>query len=273
MAAPTTLTYQHFPAGERGFFRAPVLISGTHDAVLIDGGFTLPDGKALAEAIRASGKTLTTIYISQSDPDYYFSLAPIKAAFPEARVIAASATIAAIKGNVEKKLATWGPQLKENGPQRLADIVMPEPFDGPALTLEGHALEIVEADGLANRRYVWVPALKAIFGGVLVFSGTHVWTADTRGAEGRAAWRKTLDSMAARSPSVVVAGHLLPGAPTDASAIAYTRDYLLAFEQELARHSNSADLIKAMTARYPDAGMTVALQIGAKVATGEMQWG
>ncbi|CAD2248593.1 MBL fold metallo-hydrolase [Xanthomonas arboricola] len=273
MAAPTTLTYQHFPAGEHGFFRAPVLISGARDAVLIDGGFTLPDGKALAEAIRASGKTLTTIYISQSDPDYYFSLAPIKAAFPKARVVAASATIAAIKGNVEKKLATWGPQLKENGPQRLADIVMPEPFDGPALTLEGHALEIVEADGLANRRYVWVPALKAIFGGVLVFSGTHVWTADTRGAEGRAAWRKTLDRMAARSPSVVVAGHLLPGAPTDASAIAYTRDYLLAFEQELARHSNSADLIKAMTARYPDAGMTVALQIGAKVATGEMQWG
>ncbi|CAD0314823.1 MBL fold metallo-hydrolase [Xanthomonas hortorum] len=273
MAAQTTLTYHHFPAGEHGFFRAPVLISGARDAVLIDGGFTLPDGKALAEAIRASGKTLTTIYISQSDPDYYFSLAPIKAAFPKARVIAASATIAAIKGNVEKKLATWGPQLKENGPQTLADIVMPEVFDGHAITLEDHALEIVEAEGLANRRYVWVPALKAIVGGVLVFSGTHVWTADTRGAEGRAAWRKTLESMTARSPSVVVPGHMVPGAPIDVSAITYTRDYLLAFEEELARHSNSADLIKAMTARYPDAGMAVALQIGAKVATGEMQWG
>ena len=32
-------------------------------------------------------------------------------------------------------------------------------------------------------------------------------------------------------------------------------------------------LIAAMTARYPDAGMGVALQIGAKVATGEMKWG
>ena len=76
-------------AGEHGFFRAPVLISGANEAMLIDGGFTLPDGKALAEAIKASGKKLTTIYISQSDPDYYFSLAPIKAAFPEAKVIAA----------------------------------------------------------------------------------------------------------------------------------------------------------------------------------------
>jgi glyoxylase-like metal-dependent hydrolase (beta-lactamase superfamily II) len=108
MAANTQLIWKNFPAGEHGFFRAPVLISGARDAVLIDGGFALPDGKALAEAIKSSGKKLTTMYISQSDPDYYFSLAPIKSAFPEARVIAASATIAAIKGNVEKKLAIWG---------------------------------------------------------------------------------------------------------------------------------------------------------------------
>ncbi|KQV95974.1 MBL fold metallo-hydrolase [Rhizobacter sp. Root1221] len=273
MAANTQLTYKHFPAGENGFFRAPVLISGAREAVLIDGGFTLPDGKALAEAIKASGKKLTTVYISQSDPDYYFSLAPIKAAFPEAKVIAASATIAAIKGNVEKKLATWGPQLKENGPQALADIVMPEAFDGRTLTVDGQTLEITDADGLANRRYIWVPSLNAIFGGVLLFSGVHVWTADTQGAEGRAAWVKTLDAMAARKPAVVVPGHMAPGAATDATAIRYTRDYLMAFEEELAKAADSAALIAAMTKRYPSAGMGVALQIGAKVAKGEMKWG
>src|SRR5438034_10501157 len=239
-AAHTNLTWKHCPAGEHGFFRAPILISGARDAVLIDGGFTLPDGKALAEAIKASGKKLTTIYISQSDPDYYFSLAPIKAAFPGAKVIAASATIAAVKGNVEKKLSTWGPQLKENGPQALGDIIMPEAFDGRTLTLEDHTIDIADADGLANRRYVWVPSLNAIFGGVLVFSGVHVWTADTQGAEARAAWMKTLDAMVARNPAVVVPGHLLPGAAIDASAIRYTRDYLVAFEDELARATNSA---------------------------------
>src|SRR3954471_414495 len=116
MATNTHLNWKHFPAGEHGFFRAPVLISGAREAVLIDGGFTLSDGKALAEAIKSSGKALTTIYITQSDPDYYFSLAPIRAAFPGARFLAAPAAIAAIERNVEKKLATWGPQLKENGP-------------------------------------------------------------------------------------------------------------------------------------------------------------
>ncbi|MEP6898029.1 MAG: MBL fold metallo-hydrolase, partial [Rhodanobacter sp.] len=234
MATTTKLTWKQFPAGENGFFRAPVLISGAREAVLIDGGFTLPDGKALVEAIKANGKQLTTIYVSQSDPDYYFSLGPIKAAFPDARVIAATTTIAAIKSSVEKKLATWGPQLKENGPQTLADIVMPEAFDSPALIIEGHSIEIVDADGLANRRYLWAPSLEAIFGGVLVFSGVHVWTADTQGAEARATWVKNLDAMAARKPRVVVPGHMAVDATTDVSAILYTRDYLLAFEEELA---------------------------------------
>ena len=228
---------------------------------------------ALVESIRATGKNLTTIFVSQSDPDYYFSLAPIKAAFPAVNVIATSDTIAAIRSSVDKKLATWGPQLKENGPQSLAEIVMPEVFDGHNLTFEGQALEIAHADGLANRRYIWVPSLNAIFGGVLVFSGVHVWTADTQGTSARAAWIKNLEAMAARKPVVVVPGHMTATAVTDASAIRYTRDYLLAFEEELARSADSAALIDAMSERYPDAGMGIALQIGARVAKGEMKWG
>lgn len=267
------ITWTHLAAGEHGFFRAPVLISGATEAVLIDGGFTLADGIAVTKAIKASGKKLTTIYISQSDPDYYFSLGPIKAAFPDAQVIAASATISAINASVQKKLDTWGPQLKENGPQTLADIVMPKAFDGASLSVDGESIEIVSSDGLANRRYLWVPSLKTIAGGVLVFAGVHVWTADTASAELRSAWIKALDAMSARKPEVVVAGHMMVDAKTDATALAYTRSYLLAFEEELAKSLNSTDLIAAMTKRYPDAGMGIALQIGAKVATGEMKWG
>jgi glyoxylase-like metal-dependent hydrolase (beta-lactamase superfamily II) len=270
-AAP--LQWQHVPAGERGFFRAPVLLSGRREAVLIDGGFSLPDGRAVAEQIRASGKTLTTIYISQSDPDYYFSLGPIQAAFPQARVIAASDTLSAIRASAQKKIDTWAPQLKENGPQQLSDIVWPEAFDGPSLTLEGHTIEIVKAHGLANRRTLWVPSLNALFGGVMVFSGLHVWTADTPTPASRAAWIENLEALIARQPAVVVPGHLAANSALDISAIRYTRDYLLAFESELAQTADSTALIAAMTRRYPDAGLAPALQIGAKVAKGEMKWG
>jgi glyoxylase-like metal-dependent hydrolase (beta-lactamase superfamily II) len=271
--AATPLQWKHFPAGEHGFFRAPVLVSGAKEAILVDGGFSLPDGRAVAEAIKASGKTLTTIFVTQGDPDYYFSLGPIKAAFPGARVLAASGTVAAIKASVEKKLATWGPQLKENGPQQLSDIVMPEAFDGPALSLEGHALDIVAPEGLGNTRYVSVPSLDALFGGVIVFSGLHVWTADTPTPQARAAWIKALDAIAARKPAVVVPGHMAPGGALDVSAVTYTRDYLRAFDEELPKAADSAALIAAMTRRYPDAGLAIALQLGAKVAKGEMKWG
>jgi glyoxylase-like metal-dependent hydrolase (beta-lactamase superfamily II) len=271
--AASGLSWKHFPAGQNGFFRAPVLISGSTEAVLIDGGFTFPDGRALAEAIKATGKKLTTIYISQSDPDYYFSLKPIKEAFPDARVIAATTTVASINGSVEKKLAVWGPQLKENGPQTVADIVMPEVFDDKSLTVDGQAIEIVDADGLANRRYLFVPSLNVVVGGVMIFAGVHVWTADTATKELRAAWIANLDKIAARKPAVVVPGHMTPEAATDLKAIAHTKAYLIAFEEEIAKAKDSAALKAAMEARFPGLGMGVALDIGSKVALGEMKWG
>lgn len=272
-AAAAGLAWRHFPAGPDGFFRAPVLVSGPSEAVLVDAGFTLSDGRALAEAIQATGKRLTTVYVSQSDPDYYFGLRPIQEAFPQARIIAASATIAAIRASVEKKLGAWGPQLRENGPRTLADIVFPEAFDGPALSVDGQAIEIVDAAGLPNRRYLWAPGLQAVFGGVLVFAGVHVWTADTQSAEARAAWVANLDAIIARKPAVVVPGHMAVSAPADISAVQHTRAYLLAFEEEVAKAANSAALIAAMKARFPGLGMEVALDIGAKVAKGEMSWG
>lgn len=249
--AAGSLTWKHFPAGQNGFFRAPVLVSSANEAVLIDGGFTLPDGKALADAIKATGKKLTTIYISQSDPDYYFSLGPIKVAFPDAKVIAASATVDAIKASVEKKLAVWGPQLKENGPQTLADIVMPETFDGKRLTVDGETIEIVDAEGMANRRYLFVPSLNAVFGGVMIFNGVHVWTADTNSAELRAAWVANLEKLAARKPAVVVAGHMTSDAKTDLAGVEHTIAYLKAFEEELAKAKDSASLKAAMEGRFP----------------------
>ncbi|MEQ1754723.1 MAG: MBL fold metallo-hydrolase [Micropepsaceae bacterium] len=267
------ISWKHMPAGEKGFFRAPVLISGASEALLIDGGFTYSDGRAVADAIKATGKTLRTIYVSQSDPDYYFSLKPIMEAFPEALVIAASDTVAAINGSVEKKLAAWGAQLKENGPQTLADVVIPQVFDGRTLTVDGETIEVVNAEGLANRRYLFVPSLNAVLGGVMIFAGVYVWTADASTKEQRAAWVANLGKIANRKPVIVVPGHMTPDSATDLSGVEHTRAYLTAFEEELAKAKGSVALKAAMEARFPGLGMGVALDIGSKVATGEMKWG
>lgn len=272
-AAAAALEWTYFQADENGFRRTPVLLSGEKDAILIDGGFTLSDGRAVADAIRKTGKRLTTIYVTCNDPDYYFGLRPVVDAFPEAKVIAKPATVAAIKANVEAKLAVWGPQLKENGPQTLSDVVIPEVSEQTSLEIEGKTIEIVEIADMHDRRYLFVPSLEAVFGGVLVDSGVHVWVADTATPDIRAAWVKALDGIIARAPKIVVPGHQTAGAPQGLEAVKFTRDYLLAFEEAMSKSKDSGELIAAMTEQFPDLADISSLELGAKVAKGEMKWG
>lgn len=86
-------------------------------------------------------------------------------------------------------------------------------------------------------------------------------------------WVKVLDSIAARNPAVVVAGHAGIDLASDLSGIAHTAAYLRAFDEELPKAADGAALEAAMMARFPGLGMEVAIQIGAKVAKGEMDWG
>ena len=54
-----------------------------------------------------------------------------------------------------------------------------------------------------------------------------------------------------------------------ASAI---KTYLQTFEKNLAASKTGAELITSLQKAYPDAGLGVALDIGAKVNKGEMKW-
>ena len=260
-AAPLTLDV--FNPGEAAIFPvASVLVAGARDAVLIDAQFSRGAALQLADRIRASGKRLTTIYISHDDPDYYFGLDALHAAFPEAKIVATPPVIAGIARKKDAKVAYWGPILKDNAPHA---IIMPQPLQGDTITLEGQALHI-------DPNYVWIPSIKAVVGGVAVFNRLHVWTADAQTPASRQQWLATLDRMAALKPQTVVPGHFAPGAPLTPDSIAYTRDYLLRFEDETAKAADAAALIARMRQLYPDAGLPSALDISAKVAKGEMKW-
>ncbi len=102
-----------------------------------------------------------------------------------------------------------------------------------------------------------------------MFPGVHVWTADTQTAEDRAVWVKCLDAMAAHQPVVVVPATWTPALLSTLPPSPNTKAYLLAFEEELANTTKSDELIAAMTKRYPNSGMNIELQIGAKVAKSE----
>jgi len=263
-AAPLTL--EVFNPGEAAIFPvASVIVSGDKDAVLIDAQFSRGEAIKLVDKIKATGKHLTTIYISHDDPDFYFGLDVIHAAFPHAKIVATPAVIAGIERKKAAKVAYWGPILKDNAPR---EVIVPQPLQGDSITLEGHALQIKDAP----RGYVWIPSIKAVVGGVMLFNELHVWTADSQTLESRKQWLSTLDRIDALKPATVVPGHFAPGAPLTPESISYTRDYLVKFEAETAKAADSAALIGRMQQLYPNAGLQSALEISAKVAKGEMKW-
>ncbi|WP_149828447.1 MBL fold metallo-hydrolase [Streptomyces tailanensis] len=256
-----------FPAGSKN--KTATLVTGEHEALLVDAAFTRADGHRLTAEILDSGKKLTTVFVSHGDPDFYFGAEVLADAFPDAQFVATPLVIEHIKHSYEGKLKAWA-ALGANLPTRLVDI---EPLTGD-LALEGHRFELKGGPaGLPDRHYLWQAEQKAILGGVLLFQQEHVWVADTPTPEDRSVWVNLLDEMAALQPELVVPGHRLPGTPADASAITATHDYLIAFEEELGKAADGAALTDALVKRYPDNGMLIAARIGAKVAKGEMKWG
>ena len=69
-----------FPVGSKN--KTATLITGERDAMLVDAGFTRADGHRLVGEVLDSGRTLTTVFISHADPDYYWGAEVIADTFP-----------------------------------------------------------------------------------------------------------------------------------------------------------------------------------------------
>lgn len=271
-SAPVTppLAVKVYSADAGSFHVNAVVVSGPTEALVIDTGFTRADALRVAAQVLDSGKVLKTILVSNADPDYYFGAEVLKEIFPSAQVVATPAVRAKIEAKLAGKVAFWSPKMGANAPRH---PVLPVDLATRTLTVDGQAVELRGTEGLlAHRPYVWIPSIKAIVGNIGVFGQLHVWTADTQQPAERQAWLAQLDEMQALQPALVVPGHMAAGTALDASAIAYTRGYLQRFEAELAKASSGAELVKAMQAAYPQAGLGIALDIGAKVNKGEMKW-
>ncbi|HEY3436570.1 MAG TPA: MBL fold metallo-hydrolase [Actinotalea sp.] len=264
------LKYTVIDFADSSLNKTSVLVTGESDAVVVDAAFTRADGHRIVAAVLDSGKSLTTVVITAGDPDFYFGAEVIAEAFPGVRFVAPADVIEHIHHSYEGKLKAWA-HLGPNLPTRLVDI---ETFEG-AVELEGRRLELRRAsDALGDRAwYLFEPQARVLVGGVLLFEGLHVWTADSATPELRAAWITALDGLEALEPTFVAAGHRVAGAPTDLTAIHHTRAYLQVFETTVAGAADAATAEQALLAAYPQAGLAVAASLGTKVAKGEMTWG
>jgi hypothetical protein len=110
-------------------------------------------------------------------------------------------------------------------------------------------------------------------GGINVFGTTfHLWMADAQTPEARKQWIAVLDRIESLKPTIVIPAHAKSESAFDLTAVQQTKGYLRFYEEALKTNKSSETLIAALKAKYPQLTFDIALQIGAKVNTGEMKW-
>lgn len=227
------------------------LIKGEKKAVLVDAPFTMADAHRVVGMILDSGRDLETVFITHDHPDHYFAMEVITQAFPNARIVAHPQVVADIWRSLPFKVKRWSPGLGANGPRM---PTAPLPAQGNTLMLEGHALQIIgpmQGDH-ANATALWAPGIKALFPGDLVYNQMYLWFGE-HDPKAIAAWGKSLETLAALQPDLVVAGHAKPGLPDDISGIRFSQRYIADWPKLVAASRDSQDLRARIRAAYPDA--------------------
>jgi glyoxylase-like metal-dependent hydrolase (beta-lactamase superfamily II) len=266
-----SLATRVFFSDESGFEVASVIVMGEKDAVLIDAQWTLSNAHRVIAEILETGKYLRTIYISHAHPDHYFGLGTIAEGFPEARIVALPSEAHIINKQFFGKVEHWEKVIGAmNVPRKTASI---EALTEDYLELEGQRIEIIP-EMMGDMKYntvVWIPSIQTLYGSDVLFNQAHPFTCELT-AEERQQWIEDIERLEKMDAEVIIPGHQKPGMPFDSSSYDFTRDYLVATEEELARTSDVAGFYYAMVKRFPEANLFISNEMNANVFKGGLDW-
>src|SRR5260370_290117 len=264
-----------FGAGQQGFsikvFTSPddqfwancVIIEGAREVMLVDAQLTKTSDEKVLEENKKTKKPLSIIYITHEHADHFLGLEVFKGAYPRARIIANSAVVDRINKVYQEKVDKWEKIL---GSGATSQVVAIEKFDGSFIDFGNSKMELlkgVQGDTDENTM-VWIPGQRILIAGDVLFNNMHVYTAETD-SKARGKWLNSLQRIRELKPSVVIPGHSKVGAPLDAStAVDFTENYLLAFEEEVKKAKDPGSFINPMKERFPSADLLLALERGAK---------
>ncbi len=268
---PNSLATKVFFSDEKGFEVASVIVMGKTDAALIDAQWTLSNSHRVVAEILETGKRLQTIYVTHAHPDHYFGLGPIADAFPEAKVIALPEVARTINKQFFGKIEHWEKTIGvTNVPRKAVNI---EPLSKNYFELEGQRIEIIPQviGDLRFNSVVWIPSIKTLYGSDVLFNQAHPFTCEVTFEE-RQQWIKEIERFEKMGAEVIIPGHQKPGMPFDNTSFTFTKDYLVATEEELAKTKTEGDFYYAMVKRFPDANLFISNEMNAGFFKGGMDW-
>src|SRR2546426_427557 len=245
------------------FWTNSVLIEGTHEVMLVDAQLTKTNAERVLQEIKETKKPLSLIYITHEHADHFLGLEVFKEAYPRVRIIANSAVVDRINQVYREKIDKWKTIL---GSGATSHVVAIEKFDGNLIKFESSKIEIlknIQGDTDENTM-LWIPGQRILIAGDVVFNNMHLYTAETD-SKARGKWLNSINKIRELKPLVVIPGHSKVGAPLDAStAVDFTENYLLVFEEELKKAKDPDSLINTMKERFPSADLLLAIERGAK---------
>jgi glyoxylase-like metal-dependent hydrolase (beta-lactamase superfamily II) len=266
ISSPSALAGDHsgfsikvFTSPDDQFWTNSIIIEGVHEVMLVDAQLTKTSAEKVLQEIKETKKPLSIVYITHEHADHFLGLEVFREAYPGVRIIANSAVTDRINKIYQEKLDKWKKIL---GPGATSHAVAIEKFDGNVIELESSKIEVlknIQGDTDENTM-LWISGQGILIAGDVLFNDMHVYTAETD-SKARGKWLSSLNKIRELKPSVVIPGHSKVGAPLDAStAVDFTENYLLAFEEELKKAQDPDSLINAMKERFPSADLLLAIE-------------
>src|SRR5216683_687637 len=252
-----------FTSPDDQFWNNSVIIEGTHEVMLVDAQLTKTSAERVLQEIKETKKPLSIIYITHEHADHFLGLEVFKDAYPGVRIIANSTVVDRADKVYQQKIDKWKQIFGSGATSRVVAI---ENFDGKSIAFDGSQIEVlkhIQGDTDENTM-LWIPGQRTLLAGDVVVNNMHLYTAETDG-KAREKWFTSLQEIRELKPSIVIPGHSKVGAPLDAStAVDFTENYLLVFEEELKKAKDPDSLISTMKERFPSADFVLAIERGAK---------
>ena len=202
---------------------ASTLIYGKQDAVLVDAFMTVKQADALVDWVAASGKNLTTIYITHGHGDHWFGIGTLLERFPNARAVATPDVVRVMRQQASPEFLErfWKAGFPGQIPDRL---VIAEGLKGNVIDLEGHDLVAVELDhtDADHSTCLNVPSVGLVVAGDAPYNDVHLYLVESN-ANLRREWISALDKIESLNPRAVIAAHKRPGNDDNPRIIEETR--------------------------------------------------
>ena len=221
-------------------------------AVLVDAFLTVEQAAALVEWVAASGKNLTTIYVTHGHGDHFFGIGAVLNRFPNARAMATPDVVKSMRQQVSPDYVSsfWSARYPSQIPERL---VIAGELKGNVIQLEGRELVVVELGhtDTDHTTCLHVPSADLVVAGDAAYNEVHLYLAESN-AETRREWIAALDTVESLKPRTVIAGHKKPEKSDSPRILEETRQYIRDFDRLAPLTTTARELYDEMLELYPN---------------------